>query len=178
MVEKPRNPSENDKDDAVNLGDEARFKHADRVDHANVNEMDFEAVCPTPIITPTLKGNAKSHKGFEEGLIVSNLEVVQAEYKADGLSHNSLTAIDKLTDDFGPSTTKPKTTWTFINRMDIGLGGSARTISLPPLGEREVRETSSGQTEEHETKRGRVLNEEDNVVDISAGVDSHPCRKQ
>ena len=178
VVEKPGNPSENDRDGSMNVGDEAGIKHTDGVDHANVNEMDSKIVCPTSILMPTLKGNAESHSGFEEELIVSNLEAVQAENRADGLYNKSLNAIDKPMDDFGPFTTRPKTTWTRISRMDFGLGGLARAITLPSLGKRDVRETSSGQTKEHETKRGRVLNEEDNVVDISAGVDSHPCQEQ
>ena len=59
--------------------------------------------------------------------------------------------------------------------MDFGLGGLARALMLPSLGKRDTRKTSSGQDEDHQTKRGRV---EGSDVEISAGVDSHPCQKQ
>ena len=177
-VKKSGNHSKNDKADSVKVGVEAGIKHANEVDHENVNEMESKIVCPTPNLMPTLKGNAESHTGFDEELIVSNLEVVQTENKADGIYNKSLNVVDKPTDDFGPFTTRPKTTWTHINRMDFGLGGLARAITLPSLRKRDVRETSNRQIDEHETKRGRVLNEEDNVVDISAGVDSNLCWEQ
>ena len=40
--------------------------------------------------------------------------------------------------------------------MDFGLGGLARAFMLPSLGKRDTRKTSSGQDEDHQTKRGRV----------------------
>ena len=52
---------------------------------------------------------------------------------------------------------------------------------LPSLGKRDTRKTSSGQDEDHQTKRGRVEGRdvvEGNDVEISAGVDSHLCQKQ
>ena len=73
---------------------------------------------------------------------------------------------------------KPKTTWTRINRMDFGLGGLARAITFPTLGKRDMRDTVGERIDEHETKRGKVINEEGLSKEISAGVDSHPCRKQ
>lgn len=103
-------------------------------------------MCPTPIILPTITSKAKSHTGFEEGLNESNEEAVMG-----GLSHNSTTFVDKPTDDFGTSSTMPKPTWTCINRMDFGLRGLARAITLPSLGKRDVRETNNGQNKEHET---------------------------
>ena len=65
--------------------------------------------------------------------------------------------------------------------MDFGLGGLARALMLPSLEKRDTRKTSSGQDEDHQTKRGRVEGRdvvEGSDVEISAGVDSHPCRKQ
>lgn len=138
------NPREEDKDDIVNSGSETGIMHTGWVDHANVKEIDSEVVCSSPIIMPTLKGNDESNAGFEEELFMSNLEVVQAEYRADGLHDNLLSAVDKLTDESGPSTSRPKTTWIRINRMDFGLSGLARAITLPSLGKKDTRETNSG----------------------------------
>lgn len=78
-------------------------------------------------------------------------------------------------DKTGPSSSRPRTTWTRINRMDFELGGLAKALTLPSLGKRDTRATNSRQDEDHETKRGRV---EGSDVEISVGVDSHPCRKQ
>ena len=37
----------------------------------------------------------------------------------------------------GPSNSKPKGTWTRINRMDFGLGGLTKAIIIPRLGKRD-----------------------------------------
>ena len=150
--EVPGNPRVDDKDDAVNLGNVAGIMHADGVDYANVNEVDSGIMCFSPSIFPTLKENAESHKSFEEGFVLSNSKAMRAEYKADGLLDNSFSAVDKLMDELWPSFSRPKTTWTRINWMDFGLGGLAWAITLPSLGKRDTRATSSGQNEEHETK--------------------------
>lgn len=165
--EVPGNPRVDDKDDTVNLGNETGIMRADGVNHATVKEVNSGVVCFSPSILPTLKDNVESHISFEEGFVLSNLEAVQAEYNADGLLYNLFSAIDKLTDKLGPSSSMPKTTWTRINRMDFGLGGLARAITLPSLGKRDTRAISSRQNEEHETKRGRV---EGNDVSLSEAM--------
>lgn len=162
----------------MNPGIETGIMRTDGVDfagHANMKESDSMVVRSNPIIMQSLKGNAETDTCVKEELSFANSDEVQAKYKVDGLHDHTLLSVDKPTDEFGPSTSKPKTTWTRINRMDFGLGGLARAITLPSLGKRDTRENISGQNEEHETKRGRVLNEEGNFVDISVGVDSHPC---
>uniref|UniRef100_A0A7N2LJS9 DUF4283 domain-containing protein n=1 Tax=Quercus lobata TaxID=97700 RepID=A0A7N2LJS9_QUELO len=181
-IENSGKPSEHNKADFVKVGVEAEVEagitHVDGADHANMNELESKSVCPTPNLMPILKGNAESHTVCEEELMVSNVEVVQTETREARLYNNSLNNVDKPTGDFGPLTTRPNTTWTCINRMDFGLEGLDRAITLPSLGKRDVRETSSGQFEEHEAKRRRVLNEEYNFIDILAGVNNHPCREQ
>ena len=89
-----------------------------------------------------------------------------------------LSTYEKSTDGFGLSTSKPKNTWTRINRMDFGLGGLAKAITLAVLGKRDMRDSFCEQIDEHETKREKVINEEGISKDISVGVDSHPCQKQ
>ena len=81
-------------------------------------------------------------------------------------------------DQTGPMQLKPKNTWTRMNRMDFGLSGLTRTITLPGLGKRDVREREGMQIEEQNAKRGRLSDEEQNKDDVSAGVESHPCREQ
>ena len=59
-------------------------------------------------------------------------------------------------DTTGPSVSRPKTTWTRINRIDFGLGGLTKALTLPSLGKRDTRTNSSDQDEDLQTKKGRV----------------------
>ena len=80
------------------------------------------------------------------------------------------------------SITKPKSTWTRINRMDSGLGGISKALMLPTLGSRiPTSNLEEGKAEGYDTrvvKRGKVGNGGDINDDISAGVEIHPCREQ
>ena len=78
----------------------------------------------------------------------------------------------------GPLQPKPKSTWTQMNRMDFGLSGLTKSIILPGLGKRDTREREELQNEEQIAKRGRLSDEEQTKDDVSAGVESHPCREQ
>ena len=80
-------------------------------------------------------------------------------------------------DGAGLSNYKPKPTWTRFNRMEFGLGGLARAITLPTLGKRDTRDEVSEQVDENEHKRRKVVNKDGSSKDLSAGVDNHPCRK-
>ena len=42
-------------------------------------------------------------------------------------------------DQIGPIHLKPKNTWTRMNRMDFGLSGFTKSITLPGLGKRDTR---------------------------------------
>ena len=81
-------------------------------------------------------------------------------------------------DQTGPMQLKPKNTWTRMNRMDFGLSGLTKSITLPGLGKRDVRERQGMQIEEQTLKKGRLSTEEETKDDVSAGVESHPCREQ
>ncbi|KAK9998160.1 hypothetical protein SO802_017763 [Lithocarpus litseifolius] len=153
----------------VNLGTVADVMDAEGVDHANVKVVDSGHKLISPCVLPPLHINADSHTGLEEDLVVSE----QAEYQVHGL------ALDNDTN--GPIFSKPKPTWTRINRMDFGLGGLARALTLPSVGKRDTCTNSSAQDEDYQSKKGRVedrSNVEGSDTEISAGVDSHPCRKQ
>ena len=81
-------------------------------------------------------------------------------------------------DQTGSLQPKPKITWTRMNRMDFGLSGLTKSITLPSLGKRDTREREGLQNEEQNAKRGRLSDEEKTKDDVSAGVESHPCREQ
>ena len=90
------------------------------------------------------------------------------------MPHNNQLVMDGV----GLSNYKPKPTWTRFNRMEFGLGGLARAITLPTIGKRDMRDEVGEQVDENEHKRGKVVNECGSLEDLSAGVDSHPCQKQ
>ena len=81
-------------------------------------------------------------------------------------------------DEAGLPNFKPKSTWTRFNRMEFGLSGLARAITLPTLGKRDIRDDVGEQVDGNERKRGKVVNAGGVSEDLSAGVVSHPCRKQ
>ena len=65
-----------------------------------------------------------------------------------------------------------------MNRMDFGLSGLTKSITLPGLGKRDVRERQGMQIEEQTLKKGRLSTEEETKDDVSTGVESHSCREQ
>ncbi|KAL0009471.1 hypothetical protein SO802_010973 [Lithocarpus litseifolius] len=78
----------------------------------------------------------------------------------------------------GPSSVKPKSTWTRINRMDFGLGGLAKAFAMSGLGKRELSGDDFEQDEEQRNKRSKQDEVDGSFVDTSVRVDSHPCREQ
>ena len=87
-------------------------------------------------------------------------------------------------DKAGPSSLKPKSTWTRFNRMDFRLGGLPKALQLPTCGKRSAESNSNREEEQHENfdlrkpKRGKVGDGDDVENIISARVESHPCREQ
>ena len=69
-------------------------------------------------------------------------------------------------DQTGPMQPKPKITWTRMNRMDFGLSGLTKSITLPGLGKRDVRERQGMQIEEQTAKKGRLSAEEKTKDDV------------
>ncbi|KAK9993984.1 hypothetical protein SO802_023687 [Lithocarpus litseifolius] len=168
------NPSMNDKEASENPGKLADSMVSNVVQHTNGMAVVFGNNWVNPSVVPSMHDIADSHTGFEEELDLSNSKAERADFHMDGLVLGN----DKLMETNGLSLSRPKATWTRINRMDFGLGGLARALTLPSLGKRDTR---SDQDEDYQTKKGRMEGcscREGCDVEISAGVDSHPCRKQ
>ena len=113
-------------------------------------------------------GDDISYSSTDEGRTNSMIDEVQRHVHLN----NTKTMVESR-----PSSIKPKNTWTRITRVDFGLGGLAKGIALPGLGKRELRDGEVRQHEEQNIERSKIVEEEGNFVDISAGVDSHPCRE-
>lgn len=83
---------------------------------------------------------------------------------------------------FGSILSKPKATWTRINRMDFGLSGFTKALNLPTLdkGDLATEDTVSLDVKQESlgVKRGKVDNEGVINVDESARVEIHPYREQ
>ena len=175
------NPRVSDKVEAKNLGVVTDSMQADGVfcaSHTNVEEYNSVGVNPSLDIKLTLNGKVDLNTWTEKELAHTTTDEVQVEIRPDGFQEHMLLTNELSTAGSGLFNSKPKTTWTRINRMDFGLGGLARAITFPTLGKRDMRDTVGERIDEHETKRGKVINEEGLSKEISAGVDSHPCRKQ
>ena len=80
-----------------------------------------------------------------------------------------------LLDKDGPSTFKSKGTWTQFNRMEFGLGGFTKAITIPGLRKRSSHEMHEGQVDVQATKRGKVGSDDGSSDFILARVESHPC---
>lgn len=176
----PENPRNDDKDDAENPRIDTEIMHTNGVDyagHANMKESNSMAVSSSPEIMQTLFGNVELNTSLGEELSFLKMDEGRAENKSDGVKSLVLSSNEKPTDESGPSISKPKNTWTRINRMDFGLGDLARAITLPALGKKDLRDNANWQNEEQENKRGKVVNEEGSFVYISTGVDYHPCQE-
>ena len=81
-----------------------------------------------------------------------------------------------------PLSSKPKATWTRINRMDFGLSGFTKALTLPTLGKRDsMNEATTCPCDEKGrlvVKRGKVDANGTINDDVLTGVEVHPCREQ
>jgi len=77
---------------------------------------------------------------------------------------------------------KPKLTWTRLNRMDVGPIESAGIIMKFTTGKRGMEDALTAEcnrdTEPTSHKRSNVVREDGNTINISAGVDDHPCQEK
>ena len=173
------NPRSVDKDDLVNLVKEIMcMDGVDFVHQANVEEDNSSEAKARLEITLTNNEIDELHKSFSDDISYSITDEGITNCMTNGVQRHKPLNDTKMTEEPGPSSVKPKNTWTRINRMDFGLGGLARAITLSILGKRELKDGEVRQYEEQNTKRGKIVEEKGNIVDISASVDSHPCREQ
>ena len=88
--------------------------------------------------------------------------------------------VDQVSGLHGLGLTKPKSTWTRINRMDFGFGEIS--FKLPTLGKRNSKldagEGTEADSETRVVKRGKEGQYDIDIDDIPAGVEIHPCREQ
>lgn len=77
---------------------------------------------------------------------------------------------------------KPKSMWTRLNRMDVGPIESASIITKSMTGKRGMEDALAAEynrdTESTFHKCSKVVKEDGNEVNISAGGDDHLCREQ
>ena len=77
---------------------------------------------------------------FDKGLFTSKTNEGQADSISLECQSHEPDNSTSISDLIGPSNYKPKGTWTRTNRMDFGLSGFTKAITLPGLGKREPRE--------------------------------------
>ena len=112
---------------------------------------------------------------------VDFIEVATGKTKEVGLGVEA-SGLDQRLEMVGPSSVKPKSTWTRFNRMDFGVGGMSKALQLPTRGKRSSVSTREEELCDHsdfrEPKRGKVGDGDVVGTILSAGVESHPCREQ
>nr|POE71559.1 hypothetical protein CFP56_12786 [Quercus suber] len=108
---------------------------------------------------------------------VDLIEVATGKNKEEVLGVEA-SGLDQRLEKVGPSSVKPKSTWTRFNRMDFGLGGLSKALQLPTHGKRSSDSTREEDLCDHsdfrETKRGKVGDNDVVGTILSTGVDSHP----
>lgn len=141
------NPSNMDKGYSVNQGMGTDIVHGNNIKnkcYANVQELNAKT------------GELNAYMGLENMLIgQSNIEINErADKGLDWFENNKgrpglfpmeinehvVSDSNTILDKDGPSNFKPKGTWTRINRMEFGLGGLTKAITIPGLGKRISRE--------------------------------------
>lgn len=177
-LENPRSVDENDHVNPVENTEITRVDSVDFIRQANVEEDNFSEVKASPEIMLTNNVIDELHKSFGDEIFFTITDEGRTKYViAEVQRHISLNN-NKTKGELGPSFAKPKNMWTQINRMDFGIGGLARALTLPLLGKRELRDVEVRLYGGQNTRRGKAVDEEGNIVDILAGLDSHPCWEQ
>ena len=175
------NPSKLDKGFSMNHGMDAKITHvtcASHEFHANVKDVNAEKGESGPDSLPTgqlaTELNAESVKRLDQSdLDKGQPDIIPVEIQSHALPDN-ITNPDKT----GPNNSEPKGTWTRINRMDFGLAGLTKAITISGLGKRDSRDVKERQHDEQLIKQGKASSAEGSMECRSAGVENHPCREQ
>ena len=175
------NPSVTDKVNAVIQGKRAELAHIDSSQsnaHAHLTDTESALKETGPKIQQVDQLVSDFIEAKETGEI--KIKTGGVHVKPSSLEDQTYKSgtLFSTPDQTGPMHLKPKNTWTRMNRMDFGLSGLTKSITLPSLGNRDVHERQGMQIEEQTLKKGRLNGEEETKDDVSAGVESHPCREQ
>lgn len=175
------NPSKVNEVEAENLGPVTDSMRADAVldaNQADVEEHNSGVVISKPNTQLLLNDMPDLNTWTEKEVRCATRKKVQVVSRSEEffehVPYNNKLSMDGV----GLSNFKPKSTWTSFNRKEFGLGVLARAITIPTLGKRDMRDDVGEQVDENKHKRGKVVNENGVSENLSAGVDSHPCRKQ
>ena len=174
------NPSSIDESDPMNPRTVTENTHDDSVDydcHDNVKEKNALRMGLGPKIQQNVQDNIELNEGINEGLSFPKTDEGQTDCNSTEFQSHVQSTKNTISDTHGPIISKPKGTWTHINRMDFGLSGLTRAIMLLGLGKRDPRESNTWQDKEQNIKRGKVSNDEGSNDYVSVGVESHPCQE-
>ena len=175
------NPSVTDKDNAVIQGKRAELVHIDSSKsnaHAHVTDIKSALKETGPKIQHVVQLDTDFTEAEETGEIKNKTGGVHVKPMSLEEQNSKFGTLFSTPDQNRPIHLKPKNTWIRMNIMDFGLSGFTKSITLPGLGKRDVREKQGMQIEEQTLKKGRLSTKEETKDDVSAGVESHPCREQ
>nr|POF13371.1 blue copper protein [Quercus suber] len=153
------NPRVVDEVEAENHGPVTDSMQTDAVlgaKRADVETQNTGVVISEPDIQLALNGGPNLNTwNKNEGKRANRNEVHVVSRSEEGIEHEPCN-IQPTVEGAGLSNFKPKSTWTRFNRMEFGLGGLARAITLPTLGKRNLRDDVDEQVDGNEHKRGKV----------------------
>lgn len=116
-------------------------RHTDNLDnncHASVKSDTAIMVGLGPETQQSLKEKTELNALIDEGLSFRKTGGVLINPNSIGIQNNVYSIDSTTTDIFGPINSKPRSTWTWINRIDFSLSGLSRVITLPTLGKKDL----------------------------------------
>ena len=122
--------------ESENLGELPIFQEEANVELGgtdDVQEGRSLQLVPSPVCEDTDVDLAREVTGQPAG--IDCMEVATGKNKEAGLGVEA-SGLDQRLELVGPSSVKPKSTWTRFNRMDFGLGGLSKALQLPNRGKR------------------------------------------
>ena len=136
------NPSVTDKDNAVIQGKRAELVHIDSSKsnaHAHVTDIKSALKETGPKIQHVVQLDTDFTEAEETGEIKNKTGGVHVKPMSLEEQNSKFGTLFSTPDQIGPIHLKPKNTWTRMNRMDFGLSGFTKSITLPGLGKRDTR---------------------------------------
>ena len=132
----------------------------------------------TTTLSPDSQQNFKTKMDIP--VITNNKSnILSEELQGDATEAAASSDLPKIHDNGGPFVSKPKITWTRINRRDFGLSGFSKAFNMPTLGKRTSQgELNARQTEDLDTvstKRGKMDSDVGGSDEGLMGVLTHPC---
>ncbi|KAL0007845.1 hypothetical protein SO802_009347 [Lithocarpus litseifolius] len=158
--EKGTSPSKQAEVESESLGELPTFQEEVNVELGGTNDMqnrDSLRLVSGPTCVGLDVEQMREVTGQPAGVDLIEVATGKNKKEVHGVDAEGL---DQRVEMVGPSSVKPKSTWTRFNRMDFGLGGLSKALQLPIRGKRRSDSTREDELWDHsdlrEFKRGKI----------------------